>query len=125
PWNRGNICGRQTAHGSDQELSAEGVSSIGCYTPEVRRLVVVRGRHAGVEADAALQIEAVCDEIEITHNFRRAGIALRPFPLAHEFVGERVTIGMTFGIAARARITIPVPGAADAGASFQRLNRQT
>ena len=53
-----------------------------------------------------------------------AGIALGPFPFAHQLGGEGVPVDVAFGIAARAGIAVPIPGAADATAGFQRLHRQ-
>ena len=44
---------------------------------------------------------------------------LVPVPFVQQFLGEGVAVGPALGIEARARIAVPVPGAADAGAGFE------
>ena len=97
----------------------------GAHAPEICRLIVVRGGHAGVEADVTLEVEAVGDVVEVAQDLRRPGIALRPFPLARQLFGERVTVGVAFRIASRTGVAVPVPGAADPRARLQHLDRKT
>ena len=97
---------------------------LGAHAPAIGGLVVMRGDDAGVEADVALQVEPVGDMVEVAQDLRLAGIALGPFPLAHQLGREGVPVDVAFGIAARAGIAVPVPGAADAAAGFQHLHRQ-
>src|SRR5258706_15150613 len=63
--------------------------------------------------------------VEIAQDLWRSGIALRPLPLPHQFIGERVAVGMAFRIAARTRVAVPVPGASDSRACLQQLDRKT
>ncbi len=116
---------RQATHGSDQERRRQDFARFGIHAPDIRRLIVMRGSHAGVEADVALQVETVGDMIEITQDLRRSGITLRPFPFPHQLIGERVTVGMAFRIAACPGIAVPVPGAADPCACLQQPDRKT
>ena len=120
-----NVGRRQAADRGDQELRRQRLARLGAHAPEIRRLIVVRGRHAGVEADVALQVEAVGDMVEVAQDLRRPGIALGPLPLPRQLFGERVAVGVAFRIAARAGVAVPVPGAADPSACLQHLDRKT
>src|SRR3546814_5603617 len=99
-------------------------SSDVCSSDLVRRLVVPRRRDARAEADVAAQVEPVRDMLEIAHDLRLSGIALGPGPLLLEFVGEGEGIVVALGIATRAGIAVPVPGAAHTVGGLQALRRQ-
>ena len=114
---------RQAADRGDQELRREYVARLSGHAPDIRQRIVMGGGHAGIEADVALQVEALSNVVEISQDFRRAGIAFRPFPLPHQFLGERIAVGMAFRIAARTGIAVPVPGAADSVGHVQHLDR--
>ena len=107
-----------------RNFATKSLALFGAHAPAIGGLVVLRGGHAGVELDVALQVEPVGDEVQVAHDLGLAGIALGPFPLAHQLGGEGVPVDVAFRIAARAGIAVPVPGAADAAACFQRLHRQ-
>src|SRR3546814_11002639 len=62
--------------------------------------------------------------LEIAHDLRLSGIALGPGPLLLEFVGEGEGIVVALGIATRAGIAVPVPGAAHTVGGLQDLRRQ-
>ena len=57
---------------------------LGPNPPAIGGLVVMRRGDTAVEQDVPLQIEPVRDMVKVTHDFRLAGIALGPLPLAHQ-----------------------------------------
>jgi hypothetical protein len=120
----GNIGRGQAADGGDEELRNVLLACLRAHAPPVRRRIVMRRSHAGVEADAALKVEALGDVVQIAQDLRLRGIALRPLPLLRQLIGERVAVRMALGIAARARVAVPVPRAADPFARLQPLDRQ-
>ena len=87
-------------------------------------LVERRGRHAGRELDVAAQVEAVGDVVDVAQDLGLRGVALGPLPLLLQLVGERVGVVHALDVAARARIAVPVPGAADAVARLEDARRQ-
>src|SRR5258708_11268404 len=95
--------------------------------PLIDALVEFAAGHARVELHVALQIMAYGDMLEIAEALRLLGIALGPFPLLQELLvpGEAIDVGV--GIATRAGVTVPVPGAADGFAGFidPRLEAQS
>jgi hypothetical protein len=64
------------------------------------------------ELDILAQIELVGDIVEITQSLRLGGEMLAPVPFLQQFVGERITVTVAFGIEARAGVAVPVPCAA-------------
>src|SRR5882757_5445174 len=84
----------------------------------------MRRRDPAPELDIAAQIELVGDVVEIAQRFRLAGKVLGPVPFLQQFLRERVAVGVTFRIEARAGITVPVPGAADIGAGLEHAYAQ-
>src|SRR5262249_9784267 len=95
------------------------------HAPEIGSLIVVRGRDFGVEANVALEIEAVGDMIQVSQDLRRARIALRPLPFLRQLVRERVAVGVALRITARTRVAGPVPGASDSRARLQHLRGES
>ncbi|MCP1967806.1 hypothetical protein J2R87_001546 [Bradyrhizobium elkanii] len=89
-----------------------------------RRIVPGRLRDFGAEPDVATQIVAVGDEAEIAQDFRLGGVFLRPGPGLIELGIEGVAVVDGLDVAAGAGIAIPVPGAADVGALFERNRRE-
>src|SRR5271168_5225606 len=69
--------------------------------------------HSGVEPDLAAQVKFIRHIIEVALVLRLAGEMLFPIPLLQQLFRKRVTIGVTLGVETRARVAIPVPGAAD------------
>ena len=84
-----------------------------------RRLVPVGGRHAGLELDVAAEVEAVGDVVEVAQDLRLLGVLAAPLPLLHQVLVERVAVDVRLGVAAGARVAVPVPGAADVVAGFE------
>ncbi len=76
---------------------------------------LVEGRpiDAGIELNIAAQIKTVGDVVGVFQNLRLRRVALAPVPFLLQFVGKRIGILHAFDIAARAGVTVPVPGAAD------------
>ena len=77
-----------------------------------------------VELDVAAQVEAVGDVVDVAQDLRLGGVALGPVPLLLELVGERVRVVQALDVAARARVAVPVPGAADAVAGLVDARRE-
>ena len=92
------------------------------HVPGAGFVLVVRGGDAAAELDVAAQVELVGDMVEVAQGLRLAGEMLGPVPFLQQFVGERVAVGIAFGIETCARIAVPVPGAADAGAGLEHPN---
>src|SRR5450631_1567221 len=61
---------------------------------------------------------------EIAQNFRLRRVALRPLPLGLELRIETIGVVDALDVAARAGITVPVPGAADIIGTLEQLCRQ-
>ena len=84
----------------------------------------MRGGDAGLELDVAAQIELVGDVVQVTLGLGLAGEMLLPVPFVEQFLRERVAVGPAFGIEPGARVAVPVPGAANAGAGFEYPHRE-
>ena len=82
-----------------------------------------RDQHAGLEGDQRPQVEAVGDVVGVAQDLRLGGVLLAPAPLLLQLVGEGVGVVQARHVAARARIAVPVPGAADAVAGLEALHR--
>ena len=70
------------------------------------------------------KIEAVGDMVGIGEDFGLRRVFLRPVPLLVQFLRERERILHALDVAARARIAVPVPGAADAAAGLEHPRRK-
>ena len=89
------------------------------------RFVVAGRDDPGAEADVAAQVEPIGHVIGVLQDFRLRCEAFGPVPLLLQFVGELVGILHALDVAARARITVPVPGAAHAVAGLEDASPQT
>ena len=92
--------------------------------PAPRLFLVGCSRNPAPELDVTPQVELVGDIVTIAQGFRLAGKMLGPFPFLQQFLRKGIAIGIAFGIEARAGIAIPVPGAADIGASLEHTDAQ-
>ena len=110
-------CG-QAARGHDQVTSGDALAVVQRHLPLTGGLIPMRGRHARVEADVAVQVEALGDVFQIAQDFRLCGIAFGPDPVRFQFAGERIAVFHTRDVAACARVAVPVPSAADAARRF-------
>ncbi len=90
--------------------------------PRVRGLVERRRHHARIELDVAAQVEAIGHMIGVAQQLRLCGVAFAPLPLLLQLGRELVGVFDALHVAARARIAIPVPGAADAAARLQHAH---
>ena len=110
---------RQAAHCHDAKPCHRHLAAVGAYRPLVGRLIEARARDPGIEDNVAAQIEAVGDMVGIAEDFGLGRVALFPDPGLLQGFRERVGVLQAFDIAARARVTIPVPGAAHAAAGLE------
>src|SRR5690242_17305846 len=80
----------------------------------------------GVDTEpiVAPQIEAVGDVSQVSQDLRLGGEAFGPLPALLQSFVERVGIVHTFDVAARARVAVPVPGAAHVGSGLDRGHRE-
>jgi hypothetical protein len=85
----------------------------------------MRGGDAALQLDVAAQIELVGDVVQVTLGLGLAGEMLLPVPLVEQFLRERVAIGPAFRIKPGAWVAVPVPSAANAGASFKYPHPET
>ena len=92
--------------------------------PASRFLTVVRGADAAAELDIAAQVELVGDVVQIALGFGLRREVFGPVPFLQQLLGKRVAVGPAFGIEARARVAVPVPGAADIGAVLEHQRLQ-
>ena len=72
----------------------------------------------------AAQVEPVRHVVDVLQNFRLGGVPLGPVPFLLELVRERVRVVHALDVAARARVAVPVPGAADALARLEDPHRE-
>ena len=70
--------------------------------------------------DVAPQVEAVGDVLDVAQDLGLGRVALGPLPLLLELLGELVRVLHALDVAARARVAVPVPGAADVAARLER-----
>src|SRR5947209_17260519 len=70
----------QAASRHDAELRRDPLAATGGDSPSCGRLVVSSFRHSRVEFYLPPQIESIRDMIDVTENFRLAGITLAPAP---------------------------------------------
>lgn len=104
--------GEQTQPG-DEEPGDDGVTGAGLHPPRAVRVVVPRGLDAGAEADVTQQVEALGDVLEVGEDLRLARVLAAPLPLLQQLFGEGVPVHVALGVAARSRVPVEVPGAAD------------
>ena len=116
---RREAAGRHDAIGRGQPRAAAGRDR-----PVSGRFVEDRGLDGGVEPDLPAKIEAVRDMLEIAQNLRLGGEALGPPPFLLEFLRELVGIFDAVGIAAGARIAVPVPRASHPAAGLEHSHRE-
>jgi len=115
----------QTARGEDAVGRGEGVAAVGLDRPAVGVFVVDRVRDLGFELDVPAQIEAVGNVVEVALDFRLRGHHLGPVPLLLQLPGEGVGVFDDGQVGPAARVAVPEPGAADAGAGFEGAKVQT
>src|SRR5581483_1086493 len=72
-----------------------------------------------------LQVELVSHEVQILFVFRLTGVVLLPAPLLLQLLREGISVGFALGIEATARVTIPIPGAADPLGILETLDIET
>ena len=109
---------RQAAHGHNAKLCRYLVALISFNRPALCALVIGGIRYPRVEADVPAQVKTVSHMIGVGQNFRLRRVFFRPFPFLLQVVGKRIRILQAFDIAARAGITVPVPGAANPATAF-------
>src|SRR3546814_14679906 len=83
-------------------------------------------------SEAAAQVEAVGDELEVAQDLGLLGVARRPVPLVEQDLGERVAVVEALRVAPGSGIAVPVPRAARAAPRFdaddveaERLDRKS
>ncbi len=80
--------------------------------------------HPALELDVATQIELVRDIIQIALGLRLPGEVFLPVPFVQQFLRKRVAVGPALRIEPGARVAVPVPGSADAGAGLEDPHRE-
>src|SRR4051812_12463986 len=84
----------------------------------------MRGGDTAVELNVATQVELVGDTIQIALGLRLGREVLFPIPFLEQFLRERVAVGPALGVKARARISVPIPSAADTAAGLEDPHAQ-
>ena len=70
------------------------------------------------------QIEVVSHVVGVLQEFRLSGVTLTPVPFLLQVVIERIGVFHAFNVTSRARVSIPVPGAANIVAGFKYASRK-
>ena len=109
----------QVAARHDAVLRADLFTLVRRDQPAVGVAIEHSGYDAGIQLNIAPQIEPVCHVVDVAQDFRLGAVAFRPFPLLLQFIGEGIGIFHALHIAARAGITVPEPGAANARSSLK------
>src|SRR5205807_2492945 len=114
----------EAAGGHDVMAAGDRRAVVGAELPALGCLIPFRFGHLGPEADVAAQIVAVRDEAEIAQDLGLGGVFLRPGPGLVELRIERVAVVDGLDIAARTRIAVPIPGAADVAGLVETDGRE-
>src|SRR5216683_462283 len=97
----------------DHVTRAQPVVAIGGDDPSAFAFVPPEFLDLGLEQRAAVKVELLCDALRVLQNFRREGILLLR-NVAGLLEQRQIDVGLD--IALRARIAVPVPGAAEVAA---------
>jgi hypothetical protein len=117
--------GGKAASGHDAKPGGDRRMAIGVDLPKVARFIENRGRDARIQHNIVAQLEPIRDVVEIPQDFCLRGVTLGPFPLAVQFLRKGVGIFEALYVAARTRIAVPEPGAANAAAGFVDTRGET
>src|SRR5262249_8554462 len=104
----------EAAHGSHEVVGKSAGAAMGLDDPAVQATLEVRGGDAGIELDVPSQVELVGHVVEVTQDLRLPRVSLCPLPLLLELLREGIRVVHALDVAAAPRVTVPVPGAADA-----------
>src|SRR6266446_683827 len=115
---------RQAADRHDTKLRNNPVAPVGLDGPAFGFFVERRGNHARVEHDVPAKIEAIGNMVGVGEDFRLRRVLLPPIPLLVELLGEGEGVLHALDVATWARITVPIPGAADATAGLKHPCRK-
>ena len=115
---------RQAADRHDAEFCAHAVAAVGLDVPAFCVFIERRRGHARVEHDMPAKIEAIGDMVGVGEDFGLRRVFLRPVPLLVQFLREGERVLHALDVATRARIPVPVPGAADAAAGLEHPRRK-
>ncbi len=124
PGEVGRLGRREAPGGHDREPRADAIAAVGSHLPAPAALVESHRGDASVQLDVTAQVEAVGDVTEVAQQFVLAGIALRPDPVTQEIRIEGVLVVDALDIAARSRIAVPEPGAADPVTRLEDARRE-
>ena len=109
----------QRAVGADHEFGLHRIAAIGADVPELFLLVPGRRGDRGAEDGEIIEVVAPRDRLAMRENLRPLRILMRRH--VFHFVEQRqVVVGRH--IAGGARVTVPIPGAADIGAAFDNAD---
>src|SRR6185503_9821213 len=113
----------ERAHRGDEVARAIPAAILQRDLPGGAGLVEDRRLHSTPELDVPAQVELVGDVVEVALGLRLGREMLGPAPFVQQLLAEGVAVGVALGIEAAARIAVPVPGAADAGAGLEHPDR--
>ena len=112
----------ETAGGHDVIAAGYSRAVVGREQPAFHGLIPRRRRDPCAKADVTPQIIAIGNEAKVAQDFGLGCVFLRPFPRALQLRIEGVAVVDGLNVAARAGISVPVPGAADVVGLLQRHN---
>ena len=107
----GGVRRREQTEGGDQEPRPVGDATVGVDGPDAEDLVEIGRGHTRLEVDVLTQVIAV-------HDFVQIGEDVGPLdelgvPRLVQVPVERVLVDEGLGVRQRARVLVPIPGAAD------------
>src|SRR5581483_607213 len=124
PRNIGEMMGGQDADRGDEKTRARPPSVRRCDLPSIPALVEARGNDPGVELDVLAQIELVGDVVQVALGFGLPREMLLPVPFPKQLIRERISVRVALRIESCARITVPIPGAANSSTFLVDVNRE-
>src|SRR3989454_3666642 len=114
----------QHPHRRDHKWRPRPVTILRVDLPAMRALVVDRRGDPRMQLDVSAQVKLVGDIIEVALVLRLAGILFFPVPFLQEFLREGIAVGVALRVEARARVAIPIPGAAHATPRLKDPDRE-
>ena len=90
--------------------------------PPIGGFIEVCRGNSCLERHVPPQVEAVGHMVQVVENLWLLRILAAPFPFLHEILVEGEAIYVRLGVAAGARVTVPIPGAADASTGLDHVD---
>src|SRR5712675_3442089 len=110
---------REIARRHDTEARRRSLSFVSPDRPCVCLAAKDRLFNPSIELYVAPEVEAVSHMVDVTQDLRLRSVALGPMPFLLQLVREGIRVLHAFDVAATPRVTVPVPGAANAATGLE------